>query len=1331
MDRKRGYGLFSAVFGVMLLVAFAVVGTFAAASENDSRLSVVVNDIAASSSDEVASDAATTDSDAADATADEATTADAASELSATDQTLTATLEDGTIVTVQAPAGVLPDGVTVDAKAVEQQEVIDAVTSEVEKDGTVAGVVKAIDVTLRDVDGNEVQPNGKLTVTFSQTGMESDDISVYHVKTPDDTPVDEVVASDLTVEQVETAKAEADEQVFETTHFSIYAIVDTGEIARLKLVFHKADGTDPTEIYVKKGDDVDAVVYDPGAGTLQSGYVFRGWTTDANYTGATTPMTIADVRDLVESKLPAARDGDALDLYPIVLKAISVSYLDANDTSLGTTTLYLDPGQTSLAYTVNMNYTPPSSYQNFEGWKVKSGGGGIDGYVDDTIYRNGTQLMLSGSVVFSVNAPVGHWLVFDENGRDATYNAPQFIKDGGTTSEPSLEMRRPGYDFDGWYTAATGGQRFTFGGELSDNTTVYAHWTAKTRTTYTVLIWKQNVSGQGYDFSEAVTLTGAVGQPVNTVASHGYGDNAYASVNDTNKLYEGFHLDRFDQNVIVNTEGTALVNVYYDRNVVTLTFRYRSGGRWVTQQTMTGLYGQRLEDTGYTWPTNRWWYDDYSQNYWGYYGTGTRTTFMDAFLPPTGTSETFYGFNAQGNNNVDFYKQNADGNGYTLANKVTSAAGTFYISDKYTGYRAAQYRVNGGEWIDLGDKNPATGYYASVSGWSSLEIRFDPARYGILYEDGVYVSGGGNPIDGYTGGTVLKEEKDIAYGSDMDSYNSGGANYYAPTRAGFVFAGWYIDENCTQPYTFTTMTEGITVYAKWVQTQYRVFLHPNAEVNGQPDSTLDWGSDAQQMNFRISHGGKVSAPTGLRDGYEFVGWYLDEDLTQVFNADAFVLNDTTVTAPYDKTTDMTDPMDRWGNIGAGASNSDVDRFWITRKLDLYAKWRQTLTGAKGIGIIYDAAGGENAPSDSTLYLDNSTAVAGAASTAPEGMQFKYWVVQTWDAAANGGQGGYVDTTTTVFPGDTFTVLKDYSKVVENEGSTPDNPSYSYTMQLRAEYVAKGSPTSTKVVFDSNGGEFGDGATQVSGIVDLNEKINVPADPTRYGYIFQGWGTTADATGFAVAADPKLAAANGYAADNLNGVAWDADQQANVLYAVWQPAPVTLTVQKEIVGTQADLTKKFDFTVSVTSGGKEYTATAQLGDTDLAYDNGEAKAFSTLTAADGSTHTLSYGDTVTVREGTADGYTTTYHVLDNPDVAGTTASLDLQNGADGTINVRQSSADYTYSSKVVFVNEKTAIPTTGIKSETGSNALQLALGVGAGVALASVVATRMRRDRWRG
>jgi hypothetical protein len=49
----------------------------------------------------------------------------------------------------------------------------------------------------------------------------------------------------------------------------------------------------------------------------------------------------------------------------------------------------------------------------------------------------------------------------------------------------------------------------------------------------------------------------------------------------------------------------------------------------------------------------------------------------------------------------------------------------------------------------------------------------------------------------------------------------------------------------------------LTVYAKWRQIQYRVFLHPNAD----NDPSLDWGSETQAMNFRVSYGGKISTPT--------------------------------------------------------------------------------------------------------------------------------------------------------------------------------------------------------------------------------------------------------------------------------------------------------------------------------------------------------------------------------------------------------------------------------------------------------------------------------------
>ena len=355
--------------------------------------------------------------------------------------------------------------------------------------------------------------------------------------------------------------------------------------------------------------------------------------------------------------------------------------------------------------------------------------------------------------------------------------------------------------------------------------------------------------------------------------------------------------------------------------------------------------------------------------------------------------------------------------------------------------------------------------------------------------DGVYVDGNNTPVEGYASTGQLNEVENIPFESNVDSYNEGNANYYTPTAVnGFVFGGWYIDDHCTHPYTFTTMPEGITVYAKWVQVQYRVFLHPNAET----DPSLDWGSDTQQMNFRISDGGKVSLPTGLRNDYEFVGWYLDEACTQLFNDEAFVLNDTTVTGNYDKTKDFTDPMDKWGN--GATENADVARYWITKKLDLYGKWRAKLDGADGIGVIYDANGGTNAPTDSTLYKDSSDSIAQGASTAPTGKQFLYWVVQTWNGTA------YVDTDDyiKVYPGGKFTVYKKDAKI-DDLG----NNKKSYTIHLKAVYGDKDAPTPTHITWYANNGS-GDKKTNED--LQINEAIDIrPSDTFTYtGYDFIGW-----------------------------------------------------------------------------------------------------------------------------------------------------------------------------------------------------------------------------------
>lgn len=1257
-------------------------------------------------------------------------------------QKLVQTLADGTIVTVEAAEGVLPEGTTIEAKIVDSQNVVDAVTAEVQKgDAAAEATIKAIDITLFDKDGNEIQPSGKLTVTFSKTGMDSDNISVYHVTTPNDEPVDNVAADDLAVEQVDTTKAEADEQVFEADHFSIYAIVDTTANPRLKVTFYQKDKTtEAASMLVKRSNtvtDIASIVYDPGAGTLEANEVFRGWTTDADYTEATESMSIEDVRTLVQqtaAKLADGADGTELKLYPMVFRSLNVTYLDENRTSLGTDTLLVPVSQTgSVDYTVNKEYTPKDDEHDFQGWNVSEGTTNIEGYAAGTTYTNGTAIKISGDVTFSVNAPAGHWLVFDENGKGATYNAPQFVKSDDVTQKPvdDTKMVRDGYTFGGWYTDAkcSDGNEFSFGGKLTEKTTIYAKWTAKAQADYTVLIWKQNVSGTGYDFAESVKLSGKVNDKVSSVVSHGSGNSAYASVDNTNKQYTGFHLNKFDENVTIATEGNSVVNVYYDRNTVTLTFMTWSGwgwgwgGSWTTHQTMTGLYGSTLSANGYTWPEQYRWQakGDNRGN-----TSGTVTTFLDAFIPSDGstTGQTFYGNELSGNSTIRFYKQNVDGNGYTLANIVTSSGGSFIITDKYNDFKAVSYNRDYAGWESAGDKNPSDGSYNTVpSGYSSLDIRFDRLTYNLLYCDGTFVDGNNNPVEGYSGGATLNDVDDITYESDMSSYNSGGSNYYAPTKEGFVFEGWYIDDACTQPYTFTTMPAGITVYAKWRQVQYRVFLHPNAGT----DSTLDWGSASQAMNFRISYNATASLPTGQRAEYEFVGWYTDAACTKLYSTDT-KLNDQTVTAAYDKSADMTDVMDKWGNGATTNKDAENNRFWITRKLDLYAKWRAKLVGAKGIGVLYDANGGTNAPTDSQLYLDSADAVAGAASTAPSGKQFEYWVLQTWDAT----KGAYVDTETKVYPGDSFEVLKANARDEELEGSTEDDPKHSYTVQLRAEYGDKGSKLYTHYTFNANGGTLNDGTSTVESVghqVEVNGNVQFPTAPVRTGYTFKGWCNeqlqpTTDLTGKTLLDTTKT-----YAADALDGYAWNAtatwtDGTAsgtgdNILYAVWEPMPVTLTLTKQIEGSQADMTKTFTFTISVVHNGTTYTGTATLGDD-------RSKTFSVLTAEDGSTYTLRYGDTVTITEETAAGYATTYQVK-----AGTSG-----NGASGTVeldgfNVSLDSTanNASYTSSVTFTNTKTDVPITGIKDAVGSGILPLVAGIGTGIAALGVAITRRRRDGW--
>lgn len=90
----------------------------------------------------------------------------------------------------------------------------------------------------------------------------------------------------------------------------------------------------------------------------------------------------------------------------------------------------------------------------------------------------------------SVTASVvlyGKWLDVSKKSYKVTFNynhlgikpasVSQTVEEGSTATRLETDPERYGYRFDGWFTAATGGEEFDFTKAITAATNVYAHWT--------------------------------------------------------------------------------------------------------------------------------------------------------------------------------------------------------------------------------------------------------------------------------------------------------------------------------------------------------------------------------------------------------------------------------------------------------------------------------------------------------------------------------------------------------------------------------------------------------------------------------------------------------------------------------------------------------------------------------------------------------------------------------------------------------------------------------------------------------------------------------------
>lgn len=449
--------------------------------------------------------------------------------------------------------------------------------------------------------------------------------------------------------------------------------------------------------------------------------------------------------------------------------------------------------------------------------------------------ENGTQYgVVNGQYVQLTaktrNVTAYYW-TFTYNNRN--YAMSDYSDDGVFYKRTNAGFIASGYTLDNppplgdntVYYMALGGYAYQL--TRRSTTVPETYWTTPDNNEYTFTRYTRSNGGRNYTGNRYSLVDGVYQKTTDENVTPLYGMDAngiYIKLTkSTGTLYSWYYTEQTDNGPVVKE---------YTRT------RYKSvsgNNAWRLYRQFQGLYGQTLVSNGYKWPEDHDWYDKYDDDN---VATGTRTTFMDAFLPTDNQKNLkFYGGDLTNGKVVNFYKEGMTSGSYPSnpTNSVkTSSNGKFNISDKYTGFTAYQYKVDNGSWTNVPAKDGQ--YYGSAVSYSTkLEIRFKRNKYNLDFDinypdktDRTFESG--TELESIDSETLLFEESLSKFGPD-------GAEYYdlknnAPDH--YTFAGWYEDKAGTVPFNFdSTMPAGNKIlYAKWEPEEFLVKIDPNgAEID--------------------------------------------------------------------------------------------------------------------------------------------------------------------------------------------------------------------------------------------------------------------------------------------------------------------------------------------------------------------------------------------------------------------------------------------------------------------------------------------------------------------
>ncbi len=229
---------------------------------------------------------------------------------------------------------------------------------------------------------------------------------------------------------------------------------------------------------------------------------------------------------------------------------------------------------------------------------------------------------------------------------------------------------------------------------------------------------------------------------------------------------------------------------------------------------------------------------------------------------------TEYEFNLMGSQNIVLYAKwiintytiNFDSNGGTSVNSITE----LYQNSIFEPEDPTKENYDFDGWFT--DENFTLRYGFLEMGYENITLyaKWIPHEFTITF-----VTNNNQNIDQIVAGyqTIIEEPE-------------------TPVKQGYDFNGWYLDQEFLQQYEFDTMeNQNITLYASWSLKSYPIYFN-----------TLG-GSSIEAINVEFMD--KVSEPEApSKIGYTFNGWYVDLLLTQTYDFDLLVTEETILYASW-------------------------------------------------------------------------------------------------------------------------------------------------------------------------------------------------------------------------------------------------------------------------------------------------------------------------------------------------------------------------------------------------------------------------------------------------